>query len=72
MSHKDLCSNTITIKDYCVIAGVSRPAISYRVGRKKILPGILSYSYNSATRMYELVRDLTVTEDIIKQLFRTY
>lgn len=63
-------SKKITVIEYADIAEVTTAAISYRVTRNKNLPGIKSYTYNEATRQYELIRDERIKPEEIKNYFR--
>lgn len=58
----------MTIKEYCSVAGVTKPAVSYRLKNKMPLPGIISIEYIDGE--YSLTPGKDFSAEKIKILFR--
>lgn len=62
----------ISVAEYCEIAKVKRPTVSYRIKNNKPLPGIISFSYDKEKRRYDLVADDAILTMDISRQFRTH
>jgi DNA-binding Lrp family transcriptional regulator len=60
----------MTVSQYADFVGVSRPAIIYRMKKKKVLPGVKSYTFDLTRKKYIFKFDSSMTKEEALEYFQ--